>query len=175
MRAIHGAYAQVLGILQPLGLLRGETPDGLRGKIDAVLDGEEEFLEQLEGDRGRTLSTLVAHIDPNALLNPGERAKAVAAWAPPLWKDLGLRGTWDPAARRVRIEGGGRVLADEPAAHGCHAAVAWTKALADRGVEVLVLDVGTDDESYVAVTRDVAEKIRRERPLAVAAPCPAPK
>jgi len=165
------AYADVLRSLQPLGLLREESPDSLRDKIEEE-DGEEEFLERLEGDRARTLSSIVAAFDPNALLNPAERAKAVAAWSPPLWKHLGLKGRYDASAGRARVEDGSRALADEPATHGCHAALAWTKALAERGFEVLILDTGSDDESYLAVTRESAERIRRDGLLALSRPCP---
>jgi hypothetical protein len=172
--AIDGICSEILGILQSLGLLQAETPVTLKEKI-AKLDGEEEFVEQWESNRRGTLSTVALCFDPNALLNPAERTRAVAAWQPPLWRDLGFLGSYDPKTRRVRIERQGRLLADEPAVHDCHAAVAWNKALADQGLEVLVLDLGTDDESFLAVSKAGAERIRRENILAVARPCPMPK
>ena len=171
---VSGVYVEVMGIAQPLGLLRTETPNTLKKKIEE-LDGEEEFLSQWRSDRPRTMSMLVAHFDPNALLNPAERAFAVAAWKPPLWKHLGFRGTFDPKAQRIRIESEGRLLADEPVAHSCHVAVAWNKVLSGQGLEVLLLDLGTDDESFLAVVKASAERIRTENILAVARPCPLPK
>ena len=171
---IDAICTEVLKILQPLGLLRAETPLTLKEKV-ARLGEEEDVLAEWEGARSQALSLFVACNDPNALLNPAEGAQAVAAWQPPLWKDLGLRGSYDRASRRVRIERQGRLLADEPVVHPCHAAVAWNKALADQGLEVLNLFLGTDDESFLAVSKAAADRIRLEKILYVTKPCPMPK
>jgi len=171
---ISEVAAEILAILQPLGLLRTETPATLQEKCRKLAD-EEDFLEEWESNRRGTLTTVAVCADPNALLNPAERTQAVAAWQAPLWKDLGFRGSYEQAFRRVRIEKQGRLVADEPAVHACHAAVAWNKALADQGLEVLLIDLGTDDESFLAVSKGAADRIRRENLLVVAKPCPFPK
>ena len=167
-------YAEILGILQPLGLLKAETPDTLKARLLKV-DPEEDWREGWTSDRARTLSAIAALCDPNALLNPAERAKAVAAWQPPIWKDLGFRGSYDAVARRVRIESKDRSLSEEEDYHTCRAAVAWNRALTPHGIEVLVLDLGSDDESFLAVGAAAAAKIREGKVLAVASPCPPPK
>ena len=168
---IRAEYGIALGLLKPLGLLEKESPESLRKKVEG-LDGEDEFLDWWENNRPEALSTLVAHLDPNALPNPGERAKGVALWNPPLLAPLGLHGVYDSARRRVRIESEGRVLSDQPVTHSCHAAVAWNKALAGRGFEILLLYLGTDDESFVAVTQAAAARIRSEEILSYLPPCP---
>ena len=171
---ISGVYAEILATLQPLGLLRAETPATLQEKCGELAE-EAEFLEEWASNRRGTLTMVAACFDPNALQNPAERTKAVAAWQPPLWKDQGWRGSYEPASRRVRIEREGRLLADEPAIHACHAAVAWNKAFADQGLEVLIIDLGTDDESFLAVSKPAADRIRGENLLVAARPCPFPK
>ena len=168
----QGIYRAVLKVLKPLGLLAAETPSSLRKRVESELDGEDELRDQWEADRVGTLCSLVALLDLNGLHNPGEKAEGVAKWDPPLIRHLGFKGSYDWKTRRVRIEGGGEVLLEESAPAPCHVAEAWNKVIGPHGYEILDLDLGVDDHSFVVTTKQAAETIRSRKILALNKTCP---
>ena len=162
-------WREVLALVQPYGILRNYTPDSLASELQDVA---EEFEEQLDTDRQAALALLIAQYDPNGLHNPAEKTEAVAKWQPPLIAHLGLQGVYDRASHRMRIESSGTTVTEETVEAPCHAAAVWNRVIVPMGFEMLDLDTGGDDHSFVVTSKQAADGLREAMLVRLMKPCP---